>query len=226
MVKVVMITTSCGQLQGHDTGLWLEEFAAPYLAFREKGYEIVVASPKGGAVPIDKGSMAEAFFTEPARKVMHDAEAIGALCHTVKLDTLSFPSDVDAIFMPGGHGPCVDFVGNPTLRKAIEAMNNAGKIVSSVCHGPICLVDCTKEDGTTPLVQGRTVVGFTNTEEDAVQMTSLVPFSIETKFAEQGATFERADDWNCKVCVDGNLITGQNPQSSEGVANAVIEALS
>jgi len=226
MVKIVIITTSCGELQGHDTGLWLEEFAAPYLAFREKGYEIVVASPKGGAVPIDKGSMAEGFFTEPARTVMHDAEAIGALCHSVKLDTISFPSDIDAIFLPGGHGPCVDFVGNPVLKSAIEAMFNAGKVVSAVCHGVICLTDCTKDDGKTPLVQGLTVGGFTDSEEAAVQMTALVPFSIEAKLIEQGAIFEKADDWNSKVCVHDNLITGQNPQSSEGVATAVINFLS
>ena len=186
---------------------------------------MVVASPAGGAIPIDKGSLGAPFFTDLGKKFMHDAEAVGDLCHSVKLDTISFPGDFDCIYMPGGHGACVDYINNPTLKAAIETMYNAGKIVATVCHGPICLCECTKPDGT-PFVQGKTVTGFTDSEEAAVGMTSIVPYLIETKFKEQGANYQKADDWNCKVCVDGNLITGQNPQSSEGAAEAVIKALS
>ena len=219
-----MIPTSGGKFQDLDTGLWLEEFAAPYYIFKEAGYDIVVASPAGGPIPIDKKSMVGGFFTEPGKKLMHDSEAIGLLCHTIKLEDLSFPEDIDAIFMPGGHGACIDYISNPTLKKVIETMYNEGKIVSAVCHGPISLIECNKPDGT-PLVAGKKVTGFSNSEEEAVQWTNLVPYLIESKFIEQGGLFEKADDWNPKVCVDGNLITGQNPQSSEGVAKAVIAAL-
>jgi putative intracellular protease/amidase len=204
--------------------LWLEELATPYYAFKEAGFEVVVASPAGGPIPIDKGCMAPMFFSEECKKFMHDGDAIGALCHSVKLDTIAFPADVDAIYMPGGHGACVDFINNPTLKSAIETMYNAGKIVSTVCHGPICLCDCTKSDGS-PLVQGLTVTGFADSEEAAVGKTELVPYLIETRFKEQGANYEKADDWNSKVCVAGNLITGQNPQSSGDAAKAVIAAL-
>jgi len=156
---------------------------------------------------------------------MHDAAAVGALCHTGKLDTFSFPGDFDAIYLPGGHGTCVDFIGNASVKSAIETMYRAGKVVATVCHGPISLVECTNEDGT-PLVQGKTVTGFSNSEEAAVGFTDAVPVLIETKFKEQGANFEKGDDWTSKVCVDGNLITGQNPQSSEEAAKAVLEVLS
>jgi putative intracellular protease/amidase len=220
-----MIPTSAGDLKGTETGLWLEEFAAPYFIFKEKGYEIVVASPAGGPIPFDKGSMTLPFFTDASKKLLHDADAMGALSHSIKLESLVFPSDVDAVYMPGGHGACVDYVDNPTLKTVIETMYNAGKVVATVCHGPICLAECTKADGKTPLVQGLTVTGFTDSEEAAVQKTNLVPYLIEARFKEQGAKFEKADDWNSKVCVDGNLITGQNPQSSEEAAGAVIKAL-
>lgn len=204
--------------------MWIEEFASPYLAFKEKGYEIVVASTAGGAVPIDGGSLSDPFFTDAAKKVMHDSAAIDALSHTVKLDTLSFPGDFDAVFLPGGHGTCVDFVDDPTLKNTIESMYNAGKVVCAVCHGPIAFVNCVKADGT-PLVQGLSVTGFSDSEEAAVQKTDLVPHLLQSKFVEQGGNYEKADDWNAKACVDGNLITGQNPQSSEAVAEAVIKVL-
>jgi putative intracellular protease/amidase len=222
----VIISTSAGKLKDEPTGLWLEELAVPYYAFKSKGYEVVIASPAGGAIPIDKGSMSPGFFSDEAKKFVHDGDAMGDFCHSIKLDTLVFPGDVDAIYMPGGHGACVDFIDNPTLKKAIETMHEAGKIVATVCHGPICLCDCTQADGTTPFVKGKTVTGFLDSEEAAVQKTDLVPYLIETRFKEQGANFEKADDWNSKVCVDGNLITGQNPQSSGAAAEAVIAALS
>lgn len=193
--------------------------------FKGKGYEVIIASPNGGAIPIDAGSMSEGFFTEPCKKFMHDPAAIGQFSHSVKLDTLSFPGDVDLIYMPGGHGACVDFVNNPALKKAIEDMYNAGKLVSTVCHGPMCLIDCTKADGS-PLVKGLKVTGFADSEEEAVGKTTVVPFLLESKLKELGGVYEKGADWNPKVCVDGNLITGQNPQSSEAAAAAAIAALS
>jgi putative intracellular protease/amidase len=225
-----MIPTSGAILQGTPTGLWLEEFAAPYYMFLEAGYEIVVASSAGGPVPIDTGSMQPGFFTAAAQKLMLDATAFETLSHSIRLDTLSFPGDFDALFIPGGHGAGVDYVNNPTLKAAIESMYEAHKIVATVCHGPMCLIDCvTTTHGTTttttPLVAGKRVTGFTNAEEEAVQKTHLVPYLIESKFKEQGALFECAEPWHSHAVMDGTLITGQNPQSSEAVASLVIQAL-
>jgi putative intracellular protease/amidase len=220
-----MIPTSGANLKGTPTGLWLEEFAAPYYRFQEAGYEIVVASSAGGPVPIDAGSMSEGFFTPAAKKLMLDGSAFDTLSHSIKLDTLSFPGDFDALFIPGGHGAGVDYVNNPTLKAAIEAMYEADKVVATVCHGPMCLIECVKADGT-PLVAGKAVTGFTDSEEAAVQKTDIVPYLIESKFKEQGGLFERADDWHPKAVMDGKLITGQNPQSSEAVAELVVQTLS
>jgi putative intracellular protease/amidase len=203
----------------------VEEIATPYYMFKEAGYEVIIASPNGGAIPIDAGSMAEGFLTQPCKKFLHDANAVGQLSHSVKLDTLSFPGDVDLLYMPGGHGACVDFINNPSLKKAIEDMYNAGKLVSTVCHGPMCLIDCTKADGS-PLVKGLEVTGFADSEEEAVGKVADVPFLLESKLKELGGDYEKGADWNSKVCVDGNLITGQNPQSSGAAAVAAIAALS
>ena len=222
--KVVLVATSASKLGSHDTGLWLEELAAPYYEFEAAGYNIIIASPSGGAIPIDAASMQSAFFTEPAKKFMHDGNAIGKLSHSIKVADLDL-SSVDALFMCGGHGTCTDFINQPALKKAIESCFNNKKVVSAVCHGPMCLADCVRADGK-PIVSGMKVTGFTNTEEEAVQLTGLVPFLLEDKLKELGGVYERADDWNSKVVVDGNLITGQNPQSSEACALAVIESLS
>lgn len=192
--------------------------------FKEKGYEIVLSSPKGGPLPIDKACMGEPYFTDACKKFMHDADAVGEISHTVKLDTIDFSKDVDAMFMTGGHGVGTDFINNPSLKSAIETMYNNKKIVSAVCHGPICLAECNKADGT-PLVQGLTATGFSDSEEDTVQLTGHMPYLIEGRFKELGAKYEKADDWNSKVCVDGNLITGQNPQSSDECAQATIKAI-
>ena len=158
---------------------------------------------------------------------MHDAEAVGALCHSVKLETIDFSTGIDAIYLTGGHGTCVDFLDNDALKKAIETMHNvAEKVVAADCHGVNGLVQCLQADGTTPLVSGKAVAGFTDSEEEAVKLESLVPFLLETRLKEQGAKFEKADNWASKVCVDGKLVTGQNPASSEECAAAVIKLLS
>jgi len=222
--KVVIISTAAAELKGHPTGLWIEELAAPYYIFQEAGYEITIASTAGGPIPIDANSMGEGFFTASAQKFMHDATAVGALSHSVKLDTIDFASNVDAIYLPGGHGTCVDFISNPVLKNAVETVFAADKIVVAVCHGPVGLCECQKPDGT-PLVAGKTVAGFADSEEEAVQLQSLVPFLLESKLRELGANYEKADDWNSKVCVDGKLITGQNPQSSEEAAKKMVEML-
>lgn len=225
--KVVLVCTSASELKGHPTGLWIEECAAPYYLFKGAGYDVAIASPKGGPIPIDASSMADGFFTDEAKKFMHDAEAVGMLCHSLKVSDVDW-SSADAVFACGGHGTCVDFHGDDgkALKQAIEAMHSSDeKVVAAVCHGPTALVDCVKPDGTTPLVQGRRVAAFTDAEEVAVKLEELVPFPLETKLRQLGAVVEKGSDWTSKVCVDGNLVTGQNPQSSVECAEAVIAIL-
>jgi len=205
------------------TGLWLEETAAPYYVFKGAGFDVVLASIKGGPVPIDAGSMGEGFFTDDAKKFMHDSAAFGALCHSVALKDVDLAS-VDCIYLSGGHGTCVDFVDNADLKNAVEKLYAGGKVVAADCHGPIGLAHCCKPDGS-PLVQGMKCTGFTNSEESVVQLTEKVPFLIETKFKELGAEFGSAADWNSNVAVAGTLITGQNPQSSVACAEAVVAQL-
>ena len=224
MTKIVLVCTSAPELKvGHPTGLWLEEAATPYYMFLEKGFEVVIASPKGGPVPIDSSSMKGDFFTDATKKFMHDPEAIDQLCHSVTLESIDF-SAVDAIYLTGGHGPCVDFVDQPVLKKATETMYAANKVVAADCHGPVGLVDCCKPDGT-PLVAGKAVTCFADSEEEAVQLAATVPYLLESKFKEQGAKYEKADDWHPNVVVDGKLVTGQNPQSSVACAAEVIKLL-
>lgn len=223
MVKVVIVNTSAAFLGDHPTGLWLEETAAPYYVFKEAGFEVVLASTKGGPVPIDAGSMGEGFFTDAAKKFMHDAAAYGALAHSVALKDVDFGS-VDCIYLSGGHGTCVDFVDNAELKAAVEKVYSSDKVVAADCHGPIGLAHCCKPDGT-PIVAGVKCTGFSNSEEDAVGLTKAVPFLIETKFKEQGAEWSVGADWNSNVAVAGKLITGQNPQSSDECAKAVVAAL-
>ena len=189
-----------------------------------------MANILGGPSPIDAGSMGEGFFTDYAKKFMHDPAGFGMFMHQKKLaDIISAWNcgaadglmSYDAIYLAGGHGTCTDFTDNKTLKSAIEGMLAAGKVVAADCHGPIALAQCSKPDGS-PLVQGLCVTGFCDSEEAAVGQTGNVPFLIETKFKELGAKYEKAADWNPKASVDGNLVTGQNPQSSEACAKAVI----
>jgi putative intracellular protease/amidase len=223
--QVIIVSTSAPELAGHKTGLWLEECAAPYYKFKEAGCEIEIASPAGGPVPLDAASLGEAFLTDSCKKFLFDPEAMGMLSHTTKLSAADL-SVADAIFFCGGHGTCVDFIDDAAVKSAIETLYGAGKVVAAVCHGPTCLPQCTKPGTDEPLVKNLVVTGFTDTEEEAVQLTGKVPFLLEQKLKEQGGKFERADDWNPKVCVDGKLITGQNPQSSEACAEAAIKILS
>lgn len=209
---------------GHKTGLWLEEAAVPYYLFREKKFQVVLASIKGGEIPIDQASLSGDFYVAAAKKFMEDEEAQGKLQKSVALADVDF-SSVDAIYMAGGHGTCSDFVADLNLKKAVEQLYASGKIVAADCHGPIGLAQCVKPDGTS-LVAGKKVTGFTDSEEKAVGLTDKVPFLIEAKFKEQGANFVAAADWNPNICVDGNLYTGQNPQSSDLLSEAVAKALS
>ena len=161
--------------------------------------------------------------TPAAKKFLHDPQGVGALSHSVKLDSIDW-SSVDAIYLAGGHGTCTDFVGSASLKKAVETIYAADKVVAADCHGPVGLCHCNKPDGT-PLVAGKVVTGFADSEEEAVQLTAIVPFLLETRMKELGGKYEKASDWASKVCVDGKLVTGQNPQSSDECAAAVIKLL-
>jgi len=221
--KIVLINTSASTFAGGETGVWLEECATPYYLMKEAGLEIVIASPAGGPIPIDKGSMGEGFFTESGKKFLHDQEAMSLFGHSKKLDAIN-ADDYAGMYTAGGHGCCADFGDNPTLKALIEKFYAAGKPVASDCHGPMCLAQCVKPDGT-PLVAGLDVTGFSNAEEDMVGQTSNVPFLIETKFKEQGAKYTAGDPWSSHIAVAGKLATGQNPQSSEELAKAFIKLL-
>jgi putative intracellular protease/amidase len=225
MPKILMVLTSHDRLgdTGKPTGFWLEEFASPYYVLRDAGVDITLASPKGGAPPVDPKSDEPGSETPAMRRFRSDPEAQRALANTVRLSTVK-PDDYDAVFYPGGHGPLWDLAEDRDSIALIERVYAAGKPVAAVCHGPAVLRHARASDGT-PLVRGKTVTGFTNTEEAAVGLTNVVPFLVEDALKSGGGRFSRAEDWASHAVVDGNLITGQNPASSEATAEALLEAL-
>ena len=224
-MNILMLLTSHDQLgnTGEKTGFWLEEFAAPYYVLKEAGHDITLASPKGGQPPLDPKSESPDFQTDATRRFNQDPAAQAALASTKKLDEIE-PSDFDAVFYPGGHGPLWDLTESAKSRAIIERTIRAGKPIALVCHAPAVLRDVTAEDGS-PLVRGKNVTGFTNTEETAVGLTEVVPFLLQDKLTELGANFTMAFDFQPYVVRDGLLITGQNPASSERAANELLGAL-
>jgi putative intracellular protease/amidase len=225
MSKVLMVLTSHDRLgdTGQKTGFWLEEFAAPYYILKDAGLDVTLASPKGGQPPLDPKSDDPASQTEAMRRFKADPEAQAALAGTAKLSDIS-PNDYDAVFYPGGHGPLWDLSDDRHSIALIEALYAAGKPVAAVCHGPAALRHAKARDGS-PLVRGRSVTGFTNTEEAAVKLTDVVPFLVEDMLKENGGEFSRGADWQAYAVTDGNLITGQNPASSESTARALVAQL-
>ena len=225
-MKVLMVLTSHDQLgnTGRKTGFWLEEFAAPYYTFKDAGAEIVLASPAGGQPPLDPKSDEPDFQTELTRRFKADPAAQQALANTVKLETVS-AEDFDAVFYPGGHGPLWDLAESSVSIALIEAFQRAGKPTAFVCHAPGVLRHVKAADGQ-PLVKGRRVSGFTNSEEEGVGLTDVVPFLIEDEFQALGGQYEKGPDWQSFVIEDGLLITGQNPASSEAAAKALVNRLS
>ena len=224
-MKVLIVLTSHDTLgdTGKKTGFWLEELAAPYFRFKDAGYDITLTSPKGGQPPVDPKSSQPEFQTDDTRRFEADPEAVAALGHTMRLDAVS-AAEYDTVFYSGGHGPLWDLAEDPTSARLIETMLRTNKPVALVCHAPGVLRHTTNEDGT-PLVQGRKVTGFTNTEETGVQLDKVVPFLVEDELIKLGADFSKADDWASYVVEDGLLITGQNPTSSAAAADAVIAKL-
>jgi putative intracellular protease/amidase len=225
MAKILMVLTSHDQLgnTGKKTGFWLEEFAAPYYTFTDAGATVVLASPAGGQPPLDPKSDLPEFQTELTHRFKADAAAQQALASTVKLETIN-PADFDTVFYPGGHGPMWDLAESPVSIQLIQTFERSGKPIGFVCHAPGALRNVKKANGE-PLVKGRHVTGFTNGEEDAVQLSDVVPFLIEDEFIAQGGLYEKGPDWVPHTVVDGRLVTGQNPASSEGVAKALLQQL-
>ena len=224
-MSVLMILTSHDQRgnTGKKTGFWLEEFAAPYYAFRDAGVAITLASPKGGQPPLDPKSDEPANQTHDTDRFRTDTDAQAALGSTLKLSTLQ-AADYDAVFYVGGHGPLWDLAEDADSIALIETMYAAGKPVAAVCHGPGVLRHPRRADGQ-PLVAGKKVTGFTNSEEAAVQLTDVVPFLVEDELKRLGGQYSQLADWQPYAVVDGNLVTGQNPASSVVVAQAVLKLL-
>ncbi|MEV7084279.1 type 1 glutamine amidotransferase domain-containing protein [Streptomyces sp. NPDC093516] len=221
-MKVLIVLTSHDQLgdTGRTTGFWLEELAAPYYRFKEAGWDITLASPKGGRPPLDPKSNEPANQTDQTRRFKADPEATAALADTVRLDSVK-ADDYDTVFYPGGHGPLWDLAEDTDSARLIETTLRSGKPLALVCHAPGVLRHTVNEDGT-PLVQGRKVTGFTNSEEEGVALTDIVPFLVEDELKRLGGDYSKIGDWQPYVVQDGLLITGQNPASSGPAAEALI----
>jgi len=224
-MKILMVLTSHDDLgdTGNKTGFWLEEFAAPYYVFRDAGAEITLASPKGGQPPLDPTSDAEDAQTDATRRFKADDAGQAALANTVALSDVA-AEDFDAIFYPGGHGPLWDLAEDSHSKALIEGFAARGRPVGAVCHAPAVFRHTKGADGT-PLVSGKTVTGFTNTEEEAVGLTGIVPFLVEDMLRANGADYQKGDDWGSFVVVDGKFVTGQNPASSEEAAHKLLALL-
>lgn len=223
-MDILMVMTSHDQLgnTGRKTGLWLEEFAAPYFVFRDAGVNITLASPKGGQPPIDPKSDLPENQTPAMTRFKQDDAAKKAFSHTAKLADMR-AEDFDTIFYPGGHGPMWDLAESPVSIALLESFYNSGKFIALVCHAPGVLHRVTFEGK--PLVKGKRVTGFTNSEEEEVQLTKVVPFLVEDELKRLGGHFEKAPNWQSFVVVDGRLITGQNPASSTAAAQTLLKAL-
>lgn len=225
-MKTLFVLTSHDKLgdTGKKTGFWVEEFAKPYYTLLDKGVAITVATPKGGPAPIDPSSNAPDAATEATERFNKDALAQEIIANTKKLSDMN-PDDFDAVFYPGGHGPLWDLANDATSIALIEKFNDQEKPIAFVCHAPAALKDVKNTDGT-PLVTGKKVTGFTNTEEAAVGLTNVVPFLVEDMLSKNGAIYSKKEDWQAYAIQDKNLITGQNPASSALVAEKLLEKLS
>tara|TARA_R110002051_G_scaffold319948_1_gene404607 strand:- start:342 stop:1022 length:681 start_codon:yes stop_codon:yes gene_type:complete len=225
MKNILFVLTSNDAMgsTGHKTGFWVEEFAAPYYALTDKGHNVTLASPKGGQPPIDPNSDTEDAATEATKRFDKDQETKKKLANTVKLETVD-QKDFDAVFYPGGHGLLWDLVESKTSKELIESFHGNNKPISFVCHAPAILKNINDKEGN-PLVKGKNVTGFTNGEEEAVQLTEVVPFLIEDMMKEKGANYSKIGDWQPYALEDGLLITGQNPASSEKVAELLMKKL-
>ncbi|PZQ53452.1 MAG: type 1 glutamine amidotransferase domain-containing protein [Novosphingobium pentaromativorans] len=224
-MKILIVLTSHAQIgeTGRSTGVWIEELTTPYYAFIDAGADVDLASTAGGEVPVDPGSMAEADRPESVARFLADAPAMEKLKHSLKVADLT-AEPYDAVFLTGGHGTMWDLPESTALADLLTTAFAEGKVVSAVCHGPAGLVNAKDTKGK-PLVAGRKVSAFTNSEEEAAGLTHAVPFLMETRIRELGALYERGPDFQPHAVRDGNLVTGQNPASSKRVAQLVLEAI-
>ena len=224
-LTLLIVLTSHSQLGDSDekTGFWLEEFATPYYVFLDAGVKITLASPKGGQPPIDPRSLSEESQTDSTRRFLSDDDAQRALAYTKKISELS-ADGFDAIFYPGGHGPLWDLVSDQDSIRLIKSFWVQGKPVSAVCHAPAALLNVKDAQGEF-ILSNKNVAGFSNAEEAAINLTGVVPFLLEDELISRGGQYSRAENFQPYVVTDGNLITGQNPASSEGVAKAVIDLI-
>ncbi|MCG9124565.1 type 1 glutamine amidotransferase domain-containing protein [Laribacter hongkongensis] len=225
MPNVLMVLTSHDRLgnTGHPTGFWVEEFAAPYYVLADAGVTLTLASPAGGQPPVDPKSALPEFQTDATRRFDADPALKARLAGTVRLAGLK-ADDFDAVFYPGGHGPLWDLATDPDSVALIEDFVRQGKPVAAVCHAPAVLLRTRTAEGQ-PLVAGRQVTGFSNSEEDAVGLSAVVPFLLETALKAEGADYRKGPDWGSFVVEDGLLITGQNPASSASAAQCLLARL-
>lgn len=224
-MKVLIVLTSHSDLgnTGEKTGFWVEEFAAPYYVLADAGVELTIASPKGGQPPVDPKSDAPDAQTDATKRFYADEALKTKVAHTVKLSEVN-QADYDAVFYPGGHGPLWDLANDTHSIALIEDFYKHDKPVAFVCHAPAALVKVKAPNGE-PLVKGKEVTGFSNTEEEAVQLTAVVPFLLEDELVKLGGTYSKGADWGSYVKQDGLLITGQNPASSEEAAQLLLKTL-
>ena len=224
-MKVLIVLTSHDQLgdTGKKTGFWLEEFASPYYHLKDAGVQVTLASPRGGQPPLDPKSNEPDFQTDDTRRFDDDQAAQDELANTAKLTEMKV-EDFDAVFYPGGHGPLWDLHNDKDSIALIEGFIAAGKPVATVCHAPAVLLKAKDQNGD-PLVKGKGVTGFSNTEEAAVELTDVVPYLVEDQLIAMGGVYQKVEDWNSLAVVDGLIITGQNPGSSAAVAEALVKAL-
>lgn len=224
-IKVLFVTTSHDRMgdTNDKTGVWLEELAAPYYVFKDAGAAVTVASPNGGSVPIDPKSQSVIVATRSTKRFLKDAEAMNFLSYSIPLGEVN-ADDFDLVFLPGGHGPLWDIAGNKIVKQLLEAFNNENKPIGSVCHGVVGLLSLQNDKGEL-LVKGKQLTGFSNSEEKSTGLTGVVPFSLETKLLSLGALYSKGVDYVNYVVVDGNIITGQNPASSEEVAKKMVALL-
>ncbi|QKS72886.1 type 1 glutamine amidotransferase domain-containing protein [Paenalkalicoccus suaedae] len=217
--KVLMVLTSEAKMGGdNNTGLWLEEFAAPYVTFVKAGFDVKVVSIAGGQVPLDPNSL-------PEESQLEWQEAESKLANTEKLSEEDVSAGYDAVFLPGGHGTVYDYPDNLLLQRLLRETAENDRVIGSVCHGPSGLIHATYADGT-PIVKGKKVTAFTDSEEKEMGLENVVPFLLESTLRDKGADFVNSDNWADFSVRDGNLVTGQNPQSSQSTADKVVEALS
>ena len=224
-MKILIVLTSHSALgdTGKKTGFWIEEFASPYYVLVDAGALITIASPAGGQPPVDPKSEEIDAQTQSTQRFYKDSKAIYQVANTLKLSGIK-PDDYDAVFYPGGHGPLWDLANDKNSIKLIEDFYNMQKPIAFVCHAPSALLKAKTENGE-PLVKGKKVTGFTDTEEEAVGLTKVVPFLLEDELKNLGAHYSKGNDWSIYTQHDGLLITGQNPASSEAVAKLLLKVL-